>query len=322
MAKARHIREPARDVPVFDQYDVVVVGGGIAGVAASVAAAREGARTALIEYGFGLGGLATLGNIIVYLPLCDGNGRKVSGGLAEELLKLAIKQGDPLHAPGGYDIPDCWKPSGDKARRTEERYKLAYNAESYRLALETFVLRAEVDLLYGMRFCDVSKKRGRIEAILVESKSGRVALRCRAVVDASGDGDVCAHAGEPTITCNMNVAAARPRLTHLDVQHGKSGHGLGIDFDMRQGAVTLLNLTQFDAGETFKLIYSVAEVIPGDVLHIGNPNCRVRVTQPIHEFMEAWCQQGPAHHVALGRGDLGAAVEAFAEGMGFRCVRV
>ena len=56
MAKLKHIREPARDIPVFGQYDVVVVGGGIAGVAASIAAAREGARTALIEYGFGLGG--------------------------------------------------------------------------------------------------------------------------------------------------------------------------------------------------------------------------------------------------------------------------
>ena len=207
MAKARHIREPARDVPVFDQYDVVVVGGGIAGVAASVAAAREGARTALMECGFGLGGLATLGNIIVYLPLCDGNGRKVSGGLAEELLKLADKEGDPLLAPGGHGIPDCWKRGGDKDRRAEERYVVRYNAESYRLALEALVLRAGVDLLYGMRFGNVIKKRSRIEAILAESKSGRVALRCDAVVDASGDGDVCALAGEPMISCDLNVAA-------------------------------------------------------------------------------------------------------------------
>ena len=73
---------------------------------------------------------------------------------------------------------------------------------------------------------------------------------------------------------------AGPRLTHLDVHHGKSGHGLGIDFAMQEGPVTLLNLTQFDAGDTFKLIYSVGEVIPGPVLNIGNPNCRVRVPAP------------------------------------------
>jgi len=192
---------------VFGRYDVVVVGGGIAGVAASVAAAREGARAALIEYGFGLGGLATLANVIVYLPLCDGAGRKVSGGLAEELLKLSAKQGDTALAPRGRGIPGCWKRGGDKAQRAEERYLVWYNAESYRLALEAFVLRAGVDLLYGMRFCNVVKKRGRIEAILAESKSGRVALRCDAVVDASGDADVCASAGEPTISCDTNVAA-------------------------------------------------------------------------------------------------------------------
>jgi L-arabinose isomerase len=121
---------------------------------------------------------------------------------------------------------------------------------------------------------------------------------------------------------NINVAQGRPRLTHLDVQHGKSGHGLGIDFEMQQGPVTLLNLTQFDADETFKLIYSVAEVIPGPVLNIGNPNCRVRVSRPIHEFMDAWCQQGPSHHIALGVGDHSAALETFAEAMHFGAVRV
>ena len=73
---------------------------------------------------------------------------------------------------------------------------------------------------------------------------------------------------------NINVAQGRPRLTHLEVHHGKSGHGLGIDFDMQQGPITLLNLTQFDAGDTFKLIYSVAEVIPGPVLSIGNRHYR------------------------------------------------
>ena len=121
---------------------------------------------------------------------------------------------------------------------------------------------------------------------------------------------------------NVNLANGRPRLTHLEVTHGKSGHGLGIDFDMQQGPITLLNLTQFNAGETFKLIYSVAEVIPGPILSIGNLNCRVRVKKPIHAFMDEWCQQGPSHHIALGVGDLSGAIETFAESMGFPAVRV
>ena len=120
----------------------------------------------------------------------------------------------------------------------------------------------------------------------------------------------------------MRLAKGRPRLTHLEVHHGKSGHGLGIDFDMQEGPITLLNLTQFDAGDTFKLIYSVGEVMPGPILSIGNPNCRVRVSHPIHEFMDGWCQEGPSHHIALGIGDHSAALETFAEAMKLQIVRV
>ena len=121
---------------------------------------------------------------------------------------------------------------------------------------------------------------------------------------------------------NINVAEGRPKLQYLEVHHGKSGHGLGIDFQMQQGPVTLVNMSQFNAGETFKLIYTVAEVIPGDILDIGNPNCRVRVAKPIHEFMDQWCQQGPTHHSALGIGDRAAEMEAFGEAMGFPCIQI
>lgn len=121
---------------------------------------------------------------------------------------------------------------------------------------------------------------------------------------------------------NINVAEGKAKLQHLEVHHGKTGHGLGIDFRIPNGPVTLLNLTQFAAGATFKLIYTTAEAIPGDILNIGNPNCRVRVTKPIPEFMDAWCQQGPSHHIAIGLGHRGQELEAFAQAMGFACVRI
>jgi L-arabinose isomerase len=122
--------------------------------------------------------------------------------------------------------------------------------------------------------------------------------------------------------CNINMASGKPRLQHLKVHHGKSGHGVGIDFQMRQGPVTILNLTQFDAGDRFKLIYTVGEIVPGPILGIGNPNCRVRLQRPIHEFMDAWCQQGPSHHMAIGYGDLGEELEIFAEATKFRLAKV
>ena len=121
---------------------------------------------------------------------------------------------------------------------------------------------------------------------------------------------------------NINMSEGRPKLQHLEVQHGKTGHGLGIDFDVIKGPATLLNVSQFNAGDTFKLVYTTAEVVPGEVLNIGNPNCRVTIEQPIDEFFDSWCQHGPSHHIALGVGDHSAEIEAFAEAMNFEIRRV
>ena len=121
---------------------------------------------------------------------------------------------------------------------------------------------------------------------------------------------------------NIGMADGQPRLMHLDVHHGKSGHGLGIDFDLRKGPATLLNLTQFDAGDTFKLIYTIGEIVDGPILNIGNPNARVKVARPLHEVMEDWCQEGPSHHIAMGYGDHSQALETFAEAMDFEIVRI
>jgi flavin-dependent dehydrogenase len=84
----------------FEQeYDVVVCGGGVAGIAAALQAARRGCKTALVEKTIMPGGLATSGIILLYLPLCDGNGTQVTFGIAEELLRLSIRYG-----PGSVPI--------------------------------------------------------------------------------------------------------------------------------------------------------------------------------------------------------------------------
>lgn len=122
---------------------------------------------------------------------------------------------------------------------------------------------------------------------------------------------------------NFNVSEGKPVLQHLDIQHGKTGRGLGVDFNLKKGPVTLLNITQSDPTvDTFKLIYTVGEVVEGDILHVGNPNGRLKISQPIPEFINKWCQEGPQHHNALGIGDVSQEIEVFAEVMGFKCVRV
>ena len=76
---------------VRKEYDVVICGGGVAGVAAALAAARRGMKTALIEKTILPGGLATSGLVLVYLPLCDGHGTQMIYGISEELLTVSNK---------------------------------------------------------------------------------------------------------------------------------------------------------------------------------------------------------------------------------------
>jgi ribulose 1,5-bisphosphate synthetase/thiazole synthase len=195
--KASFITEPRKKIPVSGEYDVVVVGGGIAGVAAAVAAARNSASVCLIEKENALGGLATLGNVVIYLPLCDGAGNQVIKGLGEELLKLSIKD-------GYKDVPECWKRGGNKKARADKRYRVEFNPMTFMLEMEEFILKNNVKLYYDTRFCDVVKNGDAIEAVVIENKSGRSALKCKSVVDASGDADVCWMAGEKTVSSDAN----------------------------------------------------------------------------------------------------------------------
>lgn len=192
------ILEKERRTPLAAEADVAVVGGGVAGVAAALASARLGAKTVLIEKETAPGGLATLGNVIVYLPICDGAGRQVIGGIGEELLRLSV--GD-----GFNGIPDCWKEGGDPDKRRWRRFRVDFNPASFMLAMEDLLLKAGVDICYDTRFCDATTENGKISALILENKSGRIALKCKTVVDCSGDADVCATAGEKTESLRTNV---------------------------------------------------------------------------------------------------------------------
>jgi hypothetical protein len=175
--------------PVAGEYDVVVVGGGIAGVAAALAASRNGAKTLLIEKMTVLGGLATAGHVVIYLPLCDGLGHKVMSGIAEELLYASIKY-------GYNNLPDEWK-QGPMTVNTNKRYETVFNGPAFVLALDEKLAESGVDILFDTVFCNVVMDGNNCRAVIVENKSGRQAYRCGAVVDASGDADVFFRAGAP-----------------------------------------------------------------------------------------------------------------------------
>ena len=204
------IEEKAREIPVKGEYDVIVAGGGVAGIAAALAAARQGAKTLLLERMFLLGGLATSGLVTIYLPLCDGEGHQVSFGLAEELLRLSVSRG---FEPGGGTLPDrdggAWLLRNDPEERKKERFQAEFNANLFALLAEELLRENGVEILYGTTVTEVSAEGDRIHALITENKSGREAYCARSFVDATGDADLVYRAGEKTREFGQgNVLAA------------------------------------------------------------------------------------------------------------------
>ena len=132
----------------MQSWDVIVAGGGVAGVAAALAAKRAGAqRVLLLERQYLLGGLATCGLIAIYLPICDGRGEKVCTGLAEELLLLSMQNG----AEGRY--PSAWVDGNDADARKKQRYQVQYNPWLFAIDCEQKLLQEGVGILYGAFVC-------------------------------------------------------------------------------------------------------------------------------------------------------------------------
>ncbi|HET8744724.1 MAG TPA: FAD-dependent oxidoreductase [Ramlibacter sp.] len=181
----RTLTEPSRATPVWGEYDVVVLGGGPAGMAAAVAAARAGRKTLLVErYGF-LGGMGTAAGVTNFCGLhanVHGDIRQVVHGVADELLQRIDRLGglNAPHALFGKTVAQ------------------AYDTAAYKIAADDLLLSAGVEILFHALAAGVVMDGARrVQALLVETKSGRHAVVGRAFIDASGDGDLAAWAGAP-----------------------------------------------------------------------------------------------------------------------------
>lgn len=198
------ILEPARQTPVRYEYDVVVAGGGTAGICAAIAAARLGARTMLVErYAF-CGGNATL-----YLPLLaflDQQGNEVIKGIGKEIIDRVIALGgclghgrDPLHVSYAPVDPEVYK------RVVIEMLEEA----GVHVLLHSLVVGARTD-------------ENRVTHLLIENKSGRSAVAGGWFIDATGDGDLAAFAGAPWEKGNaygrMQPATLMFRMGGVDVK--------------------------------------------------------------------------------------------------------
>jgi len=188
---------------VIKKYDVAVCGGGFAGISAALAAARQGKKVVLLEKQYILGGLGTAGLVTIYLPICDGYGHQVSFGIAEELLRLSITHG----AEDKY--PENWLAKSGSRGEKDKRFEVQFNPQLFAILAEKLLKEAKVDILYGTYVVGVDVKDYKIEHILTENKSGRLAYRVKSVVDATGDCDITNFANAPTDTFKQgNILAA------------------------------------------------------------------------------------------------------------------
>ena len=206
MSEKEYISENI-STPVTKTCRVLVAGGGVGGIAAALAAARHGADVLLLEREFALGGLATLGLITYYLPICDGRGHQIIYGIGEELLRLSV-----LHGHEGK-FPQAWFDGGDdeesRKERISKRFRVGFNAPLFMLETEALLLRSGVRILYGTSVVAATTENGKITHVICENKSGRFAVKCGVVVDATGDADAAKLAGAETAEFSQgNVLAA------------------------------------------------------------------------------------------------------------------
>lgn len=178
-------------IPVKAYYDIIVAGGGVAGVAAAVSAKRAGKNVLLIEKSISLGGLATIGLVNLFVPLCNGRGVQIIKGMAEELLRLSIKY--------GYDtMPEEWK-DGNPSADTTNRYITRFSAPLFTLALTEFIKDEDVDILFDTVVSSPVMEGNHCRGLVVENKSGREYYGAKVIIDATGDADVLYRAGVPTV---------------------------------------------------------------------------------------------------------------------------
>ena len=212
------------------EYEVAVCGGGFAGISAALAARRGGAKVVLFEKECMLGGLGTAGLVTIYLPLCDGYGRQVSFGIAEELFRLSIKHG----AEARY--PENWLDGKGTRTERDKRFEVQYNAQTFAILAEQLLLSEGVDIMYGTYIVDAEVKDKRIESLTAVNKSGHTRYVVKSVVDATGDCDIAHFSGAKTETHRLgNVLAAWYYFADREGYHLRQHGFADVPLEERKG---------------------------------------------------------------------------------------
>ncbi len=177
------------NVKEIGEWDVVVIGGGVAGVAAAIAAARAGKKTLIIEKSLQFGGLATIGLVNYFVPMCNGRGTQICFGMADEMLNLSYRY-------GWTNLDGSWKKGEPKKNG---RLQANYSPTIFSLTLVEWMREEGVEMFIDTQFSSAVTSNGHIDGIAIESKSGREYVKGKMFVDATGDADLLYRAGVPTV---------------------------------------------------------------------------------------------------------------------------
>lgn len=199
-----------KEVPVIAQYDVVVCGGGPSGFIAAIAAARSGAKTALVErFGF-LGGAATA-SLVAPISVFNYNGRRIIDGIPWEFIERLIEI--------------------EGAREEKPLGNITFSPEKYKLIAQRMVLEAGVSLYQNSYLSGCQKENNKLTHIFIENKNGTEAIAAHYFIDCTGDGDLAFHAGVPMQT----MPAALQPATLIFMMGGVDTNALPMIRHSQQG---------------------------------------------------------------------------------------
>ena len=221
------------------EYDVLVVGGGIAGIAAALASRREGKTVCLFEKSVALGGLATLGLINWYEPLCDGAGSKLIGGIAEELLLLSIKD-------GMNNLDSKWI-KGETCSKDDKRYATFFSPTLFSIKLNELLVNEGIIIRYDSLFTYPVMEGKKVTGIVVETVSGSEYYGGKIVVDATGTALVFDRAGACCKT-GENYLGYMSFITDFDKE-------IKDKFDIRKWVYSGSNMSGFGHPEGYPLLH-------------------------------------------------------------------
>lgn len=195
------------------ETDVLVVGGGPAGFAAGVAAARNGAKTLVLERAGMLGGMATAGLVGPFMTCYDNDGEEqIVKGIFDELCRRTEARGGAIHPSKVEGLT-----SYSSYYWASHRHVTPYQSEILAVVMDEMLLESGAQVLFNVQAVDCIVHNGKVEYVIAAMKEGLAAIKCSIVIDCTGDADVAHFAGVPTWLGDKETHKMQPATLFFEV---------------------------------------------------------------------------------------------------------